>query len=104
MYLGRVVEQADKATLFARPRHPYTQALLAATPRLGLPAPVNPARGEAPSLLAAQQGCAYAGRCPHAEARCREEEPPLRELEVTRVACHFAERISATAGSGASAR
>jgi len=104
MYLGHVVEQAERATLFARPRHPYTQALLAATPRLGQPAPANPARGEAPSLLAAQQGCAYAGRCPHAEARCREEVPRLRELEGTRVACHFAERISATASSGTPAR
>ncbi|WP_341677413.1 dipeptide ABC transporter ATP-binding protein [Niveibacterium sp. SC-1] len=94
MYLGRVVEQADKATLFAQPRHPYTQALLAATPRLGQATPVALVRGEAPSLLDAPVGCAYAGRCPHVRERCGVEAPSLREVAGSKVACHFAEQIA----------
>ncbi len=93
MYLGRVVEQGPARAVFDTALHPYTRALLAATPRL------DPAergeraivRGEPPSPLAPPRGCAYASRCPLAQARCRDEAPQLRELGGHRVACHFAE-------------
>jgi dipeptide transport system ATP-binding protein len=95
LYLGRVVEHAVKESLFARPRHPYTQMLLAATPS------VDPrhrrtqvvVKGELPSPLAPPPGCAFASRCPRAQPRCTAERPALRALEGHLVACHFAERI-----------
>jgi dipeptide transport system ATP-binding protein len=92
MYLGRVVEQAPKARLFARPLHPYTRALLAATP--GLAARGGPrARlgGELPSPLNPPAGCVFSTRCPYVTDRCRAERPALREVAGSRVACHFAE-------------
>ncbi len=96
LYLGRTVEQAPKDTLFARPRHPYTQALLAATPsvtpRHGAARAV--VKGELPSPLHPPPGCAFAGRCPHADARCTAERPELRALEGHMVACHHAERVA----------
>ena len=95
MYLGRIVEQAPRDVLFARPLHPYTRALLAATPgmapRTGEPEPV---RGEPPSPLAPPPGCHYHTRCPHAVAVCRTERPELRGLGETSVACHLAEVIA----------
>ena len=95
LYLGRPAEQAAKADIFARPRHPYTQALLAATPS------VDPAhrqtraavRGELPSPLNPPPGCAFASRCPHAQPRCTAEMPALRQVEGALVACHFAEAV-----------
>jgi dipeptide transport system ATP-binding protein len=95
MYLGRVVERAGKAALFARPRHPYTRALLAATPGLkaGGPAQAEPVRGEPPSPLAPPPGCHYHTRCPHATEACRTVIPALRELDGALVACHNAEKL-----------
>ena len=94
MYLGRIVEQAPRAVLFANPRHPYTRALLAATPEL---APrrtdPEPVRGEPPSPLAPPPGCHYHTRCPHAQPVCREAVPLLRPVGATRAACHFAEAL-----------
>ncbi len=95
LYLGRPAEQAAKADIFARPRHPYTQALLAATPS------VDPAhrhrteavRGELPSPLNPPPGCAFASRCPHATPRCTAELPEFREVGGHRVACHYAEAV-----------
>ncbi|MFG1396088.1 ABC transporter ATP-binding protein [Roseixanthobacter pseudopolyaromaticivorans] len=92
MYLGRVVEMADRETLFRAPAHPYTRALLDAVPRL-VPAPVRrpaPLAGDLPSPYAPPPGCHFHTRCPHAAARCRSEAPALRALEDGhRVACHF---------------
>jgi dipeptide transport system ATP-binding protein len=90
MYFGRVVESGPKARLFAQPLHPYTQALMSATPALH--AADRRARiviqGEPPSPLAPPPGCAFASRCPLVQARCREQAPALREVEGRQVACH----------------
>jgi oligopeptide/dipeptide ABC transporter ATP-binding protein len=92
MYLGRVVELADSATLFARPAHPYTRALLDAVPALdGRRAPVL--GGEVPSPLAPPAGCAFHPRCPYAEIRCRQARPALEVRGATRVACLRADEI-----------
>jgi len=94
MYLGRVVETAPAAALFASPRHPYTQALLAAVPdpvprrvRAG-----HPLEGDVPSPLQAPAGCAFHTRCPLAQPRCRESVPELRRLgaiDMHLAACHL---------------
>ena len=92
MYLGRLVEYADKASLFANPRHPYTEALLAAVP---LPDPsITRTRvhvsGDVPSPINPPSGCHFHPRCPIAEARCRVEKPELREVGTGhQVACHL---------------
>ncbi len=97
MYLGRVVEHGSTEDIFARARHPYTQALLASTPRLDPKlrrkrgaAP----EGELPSPLNPPPGCAFHGRCPHATDLCRQERPELRAIGDARIACHHAEAIA----------
>jgi dipeptide transport system ATP-binding protein len=94
MYLGRVVELAPRVVLFARPRHPYTRALLAATPGLKAARVREAARGEPPSPLTPPAGCAYHTRCPYATEICREHRPLLRVVDGTEVACHHAEKLS----------
>ncbi|HSU06845.1 MAG TPA: dipeptide ABC transporter ATP-binding protein [Acetobacteraceae bacterium] len=92
MYLGRIVELADRDALFAAPQHPYSEALLAAAP---LPDPrarrVRPIiEGEVPSPIDPPSGCAFHPRCPYAVARCRTETPALRRLTDGRLAaCHL---------------
>jgi peptide/nickel transport system ATP-binding protein len=87
MYAGRVVEQADARTLFAHPRHPYTRALLACTPRLGERRRAAGRRriaaipGAMPSPLALPPGCAFAPRCDFAEAACEAAMPTLRPFD-----------------------
>ena len=78
MYGGRVVEQAPADELFAQPRHPYTRALLAATPHLAAArdVPLVPIDGRPPDLVAPIPGCAYAARCDAAQERCQREQPP----------------------------
>ena len=91
MYFGRVVESGPKSNLFAQPMHPYTQALMSATPSLRAADRRQriPIHGEPPSPLAPPPGCAFASRCPRAEARCRSETPLLREIGDRQVACHL---------------
>jgi len=93
MYLGKIVEEGPAREVVARPRHPYTQALVSAVPgnrrRHGgeVPTVLN---GEVPSPLAPPIGCAFHQRCPVAETRCRERDPRLRNLgDGRQVACHL---------------
>ena len=91
MYLGRVVESGPTEELFAKPNHPYTQALLAELPRLERrKRSFEPIKGEIPSPLAPPSGCHFHPRCPHAMPRCRGEAPALREIAPGRLsACHL---------------
>ena len=92
MYLGRVVETAPAAELFARPQHPYTQSLLAAAPAIDprRRRTQAPLQGDVPSPSKPPPGCAFHTRCPRAEARCRSEVPVLRTIDGPhRVACHL---------------
>ena len=91
MYLGRVVEVAPAAALFAGPNHPYTQALLAEVPTLQRQRrDFVPIKGEIPSPLAPPPGCHFHPRCPHAMARCKSDNPGLREIAPGRFsACHL---------------
>jgi peptide/nickel transport system ATP-binding protein len=92
MYLGRLVEVADKRTLFAQPRHPYTRMLLDAIPDIRMSGRARtPVQGEVPDALNPPAGCAFNPRCPHANARCRAERPVLTEVDGVRVACHAVE-------------
>ncbi|MFN6954472.1 MAG: ABC transporter ATP-binding protein [Acetobacteraceae bacterium] len=95
MYAGTVVEDADAVTLFARPRHPYTQGLLAAVPDLARPDHrARPIPGHIPNLLDPPTGCRFHPRCPLAVPRCTAEKPLLREVDGRRVACHRAEEAA----------
>lgn len=91
MYLGRVVESAPVEELFARPAHPYTQALLEEIPRLDQRrSHFTPLSGEMPSPLKPPSGCHFHPRCPKALPRCREEAPQLRGIAIRhQVACHL---------------
>jgi len=89
MYLGRMVEFADAAQLFAAPRHPYTRMLMDAIPDLEMSGKSRtPVAGEVPNPMAPPPGCAFHPRCPHANERCRSERPPLTRIEGGTVACH----------------
>ena len=96
MYLGKIVEQGISERIFQRPLHPYTQALIAAVP---VPDPRHkigaiPIAGEISSSINIHPGCRFHPRCPYAKPLCKDQEPPLRELERDHlVACHFAETI-----------
>lgn len=92
MYLGRLVEQADKRALFATPRHPYTRMLLDAIPDIHMSGRARtPVQGEVPNPLNPPSGCSFHPRCPHANSRCSAERPKLLALNGVRVACHAVE-------------
>jgi dipeptide transport system ATP-binding protein len=93
MYLGLAVEQGPKERIFARPLHPYTQALLASTPGLGAGRNRPLPKGELPSPLNPPKGCVFSTRCPFADDRCRSERPAARALDGRDVACHYAEKF-----------
>jgi dipeptide transport system ATP-binding protein len=96
MYLGRPVEMGPSEQIYRRPLHPYTQALLSATPTIH-PDPSKPKikiSGELPNPLSPPSGCAFHQRCPHASERCQVERPVLRLLDARQVACHHAELIN----------
>jgi oligopeptide transport system ATP-binding protein len=96
MYLGQVVEIADKHQLYNNPRHPYTQALLSAAPQ---PDPAsrgswNVLGGDVPSPLNPPSGCRFHTRCPLAQHKCKQEAPALRVLnDGQQVACHFEPQV-----------
>jgi len=96
MYLGKIVEQASTAALFAAPQHPYTQVLMDAAPRPGWSmAGWRPLQGELPSPFNPPPGCRFNPRCMWAQEVCRTTEPPLRILHPTHLcACHRAEEIN----------
>jgi oligopeptide/dipeptide ABC transporter ATP-binding protein len=94
MYFGKVIESAARDALYTRAAHPYTRALIDASP---VPDPVVEAHrrrvilsGDVPSPSDRRGGCAFRGRCPHVQKQCAEETPPLRQIDSGhRVACHF---------------
>lgn len=95
MYMGALVELADNAALFEKPRHPYTMALLEAVP---VPDPEHAGgkatlTGEAPSALTPPGGCAFHPRCKHARDICKTETPKPRNINGTTVSCHRVEEI-----------
>ncbi len=92
MYLGRLVELADKQALFANPRHPYTRMLLDAIPKMHDTGRARtPVQGEVPNPLNPPAGCTFHPRCPHANERCRAERPPLLSIAGVKIACHGVE-------------
>jgi oligopeptide/dipeptide ABC transporter ATP-binding protein len=101
LYLGRLAEVAPADSLIARPRHPYTEALLAAEPEPKPSTHRTPRppviKGEVPSAAKPPSGCRFSTRCRYAQERCAREEPPLRRVSGdTLVACHFAEELELT--------
>ncbi len=92
MYLGRLVEVADKQRLFSAPQHPYTRMLLDAIPDIRMSGRARtPVQGEVPNPLNPPSGCAFHPRCPHANARCSAERPKLLAIRGVEVACHAVE-------------
>jgi oligopeptide/dipeptide ABC transporter ATP-binding protein len=102
MYLGRVVETGPSQEVYAAPGHPYTEALLSAVPDVERGLRRDPAEGriilegDVPSARQVIPGCPFHPRCPRAQARCRTEVPPLRNIAEGRcAACHFADEVLA---------
>jgi peptide/nickel transport system ATP-binding protein len=101
MYAGQVVEEATVESLFAQPRHPYTQGLIRSIPRIDTAASaghkvrLEAIPGTVPKLIDPAPGCRFADRCRYARDECRTATPPLREITTGhKVACFFAEKLS----------
>lgn len=95
MYLGKIVELTDYKSIFEKPMHPYTQALLSAIPipKVGLKRERIILEGDVPSPINPPQGCRFCGRCRHAFDKCKEVSPELVEMEEGHfVACHLYEK------------
>ena len=92
MYLGKIVELGETAAIFERPRHPYTQSLLAAVPLIGARRISQDFRlaGEPPNPRDVPSGCRFRTRCPLVEERCAVNEPAVRLVDGRAVACHVA--------------
>jgi peptide/nickel transport system ATP-binding protein len=89
MYLGRLVEIADKQSLFSTPRHPYTRMLLDAIPKMHDTGKARvPVQGEVPNPLNPPNGCAFHPRCPYSNERCKSERPKLLAIQGIQIACH----------------
>ncbi|MFI0807789.1 ABC transporter ATP-binding protein [Streptomyces echinatus] len=107
MYLGKIIEVGDRDSIYARPRHPYTHALLSAVPEVTLAEEEAPQRerirlaGDVPSPISPPSGCRFRTRCWKAQDKCAAEEPPLIQLSGNRAghltACHFPEEPSTEA-------
>jgi oligopeptide/dipeptide ABC transporter ATP-binding protein len=95
MYLGQVCEIADNSALFARPRHPYTKALLCAVPVADPAAACSELRlaGEVASIISPPGGCPFNPRCEHAIAICAERKPDMTPHATGVVACHRADEL-----------
>ncbi len=92
LYLGRLVEEAAPDDLFETPKHPYTQMLLAAAPKMdAFGREVEPPQGEIPDPINPPSGCAFHPRCPIATAQCSQVRPQMRNINGSRVACHLAQ-------------
>ena len=99
MYLGKIVETASVKNIFKNPQHPYTEALLNASPK---PHPkfrnkVKILSGEVPNPANTPKGCHFESRCPYSKSICKEEYPPLQEIKASEeqyVACHFSQEIN----------
>jgi peptide/nickel transport system ATP-binding protein len=92
MYLGQLVELADKHSLFSTPQHPYTRMLLDAIPKMKDTGRARtPVQGEVPNPLNPPLGCSFNPRCPLANERCRNERPVLKSFKGIKVACHAVE-------------
>ncbi|MFQ6550754.1 ABC transporter ATP-binding protein [Aestuariibius insulae] len=91
LYLGRLVEEASPDALFTNPKHPYTQMLIEAAPRMdGFGREITPPEGEIPDPISPPSGCAYHPRCPIAVEQCSKERPQLERKGESRVACFLA--------------
>ncbi|MER6428701.1 dipeptide ABC transporter ATP-binding protein [Streptomyces sp900105245] len=101
MYLGKIIEVGDRDSIYTRPRHPYTHALLSAVPEVSLEVGGAPARerirlaGDVPSPISPPSGCRFRTRCWKAQDKCATDEPPLVQISGNRAghltACHFPE-------------
>jgi oligopeptide/dipeptide ABC transporter ATP-binding protein len=100
MYLGKIVEHTDSKSLYKKPLHPYTQALISSIPepKVGAKKERKVLQGDVPSPINPPSGCRFNTRCPHAKDLCRTSEPSLRNLGTEAaphwVSCHFAGELS----------
>ncbi|MFP8953643.1 dipeptide ABC transporter ATP-binding protein [Natrialbaceae archaeon A-arb3/5] len=102
LYAGQVMERGPVETLFDRPSHPYTAALLEAIPSVSNGTPAAPLPGSVPSAIEPPSGCRFHTRCPSVEPNCRSEEPPMETVDGARSRCHFANEVAAASSDESS--